>query len=160
MPAMKESFSGMKPIRLRISRAWVRISRPRMRAVPEVGLWKPSSVLIRVDLPAPLGPSRPIALPVSEAFRFFRIARCPKRTSRPSSSITDSMHLFQRILTSRCSLELAEWQSIAQRAQKISAHQVGHAARKVACARNRDAVGLAVRRNHHWLDVAEVLHGV
>ena len=62
-----------------------------MRAVPEEGLWNPSSVLSSVDLPAPFGPSRPMERPVSEAFNFLRMVRLPKRTSRPSNSITGSI---------------------------------------------------------------------
>src|SRR4051812_11938874 len=67
------------------------MSYPRIRAVPAVGLWNPSSVLISVDLPAPFGPSSPIDRPVSDAFSLFRIVRLPKRTSSPSSSMTGSI---------------------------------------------------------------------
>ena len=41
--------------------------------------------------PAPFGPSRPTDRPVSAAFSFFRMTRGPKRTSRPSSSMTGSI---------------------------------------------------------------------
>ena len=39
----------------------------------------------------PLGPSSPMERPVSEAFNFLRMVRVPKRTSRPSNSITGSI---------------------------------------------------------------------
>src|SRR5579883_1359932 len=78
-------------MRLRTARALVRTSRPKMRAVPAEGLWNPSKVLSSVDLPAPFGPSRPMARPFSETLRFLRMARLPNRTSSPSSSMTGSI---------------------------------------------------------------------
>src|SRR5438045_5053004 len=65
---------------------------PRMRARPPLGRRNPSNVRISVDLPAPLGPSNPIALPVPDAPRRqeipCRISRRPRRTFRFSSSTT------------------------------------------------------------------------
>src|SRR5471032_3038937 len=104
MEAMKASFSGMKPMRPRTSRAWVRMSRPKMRAVPEAGLWKPSRVLMRVDLPAPFGPSKPMDRPLRLAFRFLRMARWPKRTSSESNSMTGSITLLERSAWRGCSV--------------------------------------------------------
>src|SRR6185295_17898856 len=67
-------------------------SRPRMRARPALGRRNPSSVRIRVDLPAPLGPSNPTAFPVPETPRRqvipWRISRRPSFTFRFSSSTT------------------------------------------------------------------------
>src|SRR5918996_830154 len=72
-----------------------RQSRPRMRARPALGRRNPSSVRIRVDLPAPLGPSRPTAFPVPETPRLqvipWRISRRPSLTFRFSSSTTGSI---------------------------------------------------------------------
>src|SRR5512145_475659 len=69
-----------------------RQSRPRMRARPALGFRKPSNVRISVDLPAPLGPSSPTALPVPETPRRqvipWRISRRPSLTFRSSSSTT------------------------------------------------------------------------
>ena len=69
-----------------------RQSRPRMRARPALGRRNPSSVRIRVDLPAPLGPSNPTAFPVPETPRRqvipWRISRRPSLTFRFSSSTT------------------------------------------------------------------------
>src|SRR6266567_6683417 len=62
-------------------------SRPKTRAVPREGSWNPSSVLINVDLPAPLGPSRPMALPRSSPLSPSRTTRPPSRTSNRSRSI-------------------------------------------------------------------------
>src|SRR5271165_3084648 len=42
---------------------------------------------MRVDLPAPFGPSKPIARPRREAVRLRRISRLPNLTERPCSSI-------------------------------------------------------------------------
>src|SRR5438477_44684 len=82
-------------MRPRTSRARVYTSRPKIRAVPEAGLWKPSRVLRRVDFPAPLGPNRPMDRPVRVAFKFLRMARAPKRTSRLSNSMTGSITLIR-----------------------------------------------------------------
>src|SRR5688500_15875773 len=67
-------------------------SKPRIRARPALGRRNPSSVRIRVDLPAPLGPSNPTAFPVPETPRRqvipWRISRRPSLTFRLSSSTT------------------------------------------------------------------------
>src|SRR5215211_7368293 len=69
-----------------------RQSMPRMRARPALGRRNPSKVRIKVDLPAPLGPSNPTALPVPETPRRqvipWRISRRPSVTFRFSSSTT------------------------------------------------------------------------
>src|SRR5436190_12656804 len=130
------------------------MSRPKMRAVPECGLWKPSRALISVDLPAPFGPSSPMDLPVSVAVNFFRMARLPKRTSKPSSSITGSIPLFKRRLTPACSHELAERQCVLQ----IARDQIGEAdPHQVAAGRHADTVRLAIGGDQHRLHVAEGL---
>ena len=41
-----------------------------------------------VDLPAPLGPSKPMARPRREQTRFFKMSRLPKRTDNPCKSMT------------------------------------------------------------------------
>ena len=73
----------------------LRQSMPRMRARPELGRRKPSRVRMSVDLPAPFGPSRPIAFPVPETPRRqvipWRISRRPSVTFRLSSSTTADM---------------------------------------------------------------------
>ena len=61
MPGMCPSFSGMYPMRDRISSGEVVTSSPSTRIAPSLGLMKPSRLLIIVLLPAPLGPSRPTA---------------------------------------------------------------------------------------------------
>src|SRR3954452_8754127 len=63
-------------------------SMPKTRAVPREGEWNPSSVLLRVDFPAPLGPSRPMALPRSSPVSPSRTTRPPSLTSSRSSAIT------------------------------------------------------------------------
>src|SRR5215471_18553020 len=132
----------------RTSRACVRISRPKMRAVPELGLWKPSSALMSVDLPAPFGPSSPIERPVSFALSFFRMVREPKRTSSASNSITGAIPLFKRRHALSCSHELRERNGVLQvagdQAGGIDAHQV-------AGSGDADAVGLAIGPDHHGL---------
>src|SRR4249919_2708852 len=120
------------------------MSLPKMRAVPELGLWKPSSVLMSVLLPAPFGPSRPMERPVRVAFSFFRMVRLPKRTSRPSSSMTGSIPLFKRRCAFPCSHELRERDGVLQ----ISGDQVVDAhAHQVAAGGHADAVRLAVGRD-------------
>ena len=86
---------------------------PKTRAVPREGEWKPSSVLIRVDLPAPLGPSRPMALPRSSPVSPSRTTRPPSRTSNRSRSITP-MSLSYACGPASCSRE----SSIAPRVRK------------------------------------------
>src|ERR1039457_7733643 len=67
-----------------------------------------------VLLTGPFGPSRPMDRPVSLAFRFFRMGRSPKRTSRPSSSMTGSIPLFKRRRAAPCSHELRERDGVLQ----------------------------------------------
>src|SRR3974390_1918157 len=69
-------------------------SMPKTRAVPREGWWKPRSVLMSVDLPAPLGPSRPIALPRSPPVSESRTTRPPSRTSNRSRSMTPMLLLY------------------------------------------------------------------
>ena len=64
---------GMYPMCLRIPTASACVSRPRMVALPEVGLISSSNVLIVVDFPAPFGPRKPNT--------------SPSRTSKFTSSI-------------------------------------------------------------------------
>src|ERR1700689_729915 len=108
------------------------MSRPSTRAVPDEGLWKPSRVLMSVDLPAPLGPSSPMDTPVSAALSLLRMTRCPKRTSRPSSSMTGCMNsivyaLSIRHLALACSLGLKERRQRTGEAGDVAAHQAGDA---------------------------------
>ena len=53
------SSCGTTPIAARDARASRSMSRPQIRASPPVLLTSPARILISVDLPAPLGPSRP-----------------------------------------------------------------------------------------------------
>src|SRR5580704_13506545 len=112
------------------------MSRPSTRAVPDAGLWKPSRVLMSVDLPAPLGPSSPIEVPVSAALSLLRMTRCPKRTTRPSSSMTGCICLSVAIiyddlsirhLTLACSLGLKERRYRTGETGDVAAHQAGDA---------------------------------
>src|SRR5579859_5481349 len=56
---------GITPMLLRTSLADVRTSNPLTRAVPLVGSMRVVNMRIRVDLPAPLGPSKPKISPCS-----------------------------------------------------------------------------------------------
>src|SRR5690349_15108741 len=98
-----------------------------------------------VDLPAPFGPSSPMDLPVSLALSFFRMVRLPKRTSRPSNSMTGSIPLFKRRHASGCSHHLSERngsrESAGEQRARVETHQV-------AAGRHADAVRLAVSRDH------------
>ena len=87
MPAMKESFSGMQPSSAQTFLGCVRMSMPKMQAVPENGWWKPSSGM-RVDFPAPLGPWSPMARLVRAPFSFLRMGRSPNQTFKLANSIT------------------------------------------------------------------------
>src|ERR1039457_4836678 len=122
-----------------------------MRAVPLDGLGKPSSVLISVLLPAPLGPSRPMDRPVSWAFRFLRMVRSPKRTSSPSSSMTGSIPLFKRRRAFPCSHELRERDGVLQIARNQVAQTHPH---QVAAGGDADAVGLSISGDHGGFHVA------
>ena len=50
---------GTTPMAARASRGRWSMSRPQMVTVPEVFRVRPARMLMKVDLPAPLGPSRP-----------------------------------------------------------------------------------------------------
>ena len=50
---------GTTPMAARASRGRASMSRSQMRTRPEVLRTRPASVLMKVDLPAPFGPSRP-----------------------------------------------------------------------------------------------------
>jgi len=65
------------------------MSWPKILAVPAEGGQKPRRVWMRVDLPAPLGPRRPMVRAEREMVRFCRISRLPKRTLRPESSMME-----------------------------------------------------------------------
>ncbi len=54
---------GMTPIERRTPSAFLTMSKPLMTAVPEVGGSSVTSMRIRVDLPAPFGPSSPNTSP-------------------------------------------------------------------------------------------------
>src|SRR5262249_32644396 len=130
------------------------ISRPKMRAVPEVGLWKPRSELIRVDLPAPFGPRSPMERPVREAFRPLRIVRDPKRTSSPSNSMTGGIPLFKRRGVPGGSPDWGEGNGVLQ----IAGDEIGRAdAHEVTGGGDADAIGLAVSGDHRRFHIAE--HG-
>src|ERR1035437_685373 len=98
-----------------------------------------------VLLPAPFGPKRPIERPVSLVFNFFRMVRLPKRTSKPSSSMTGLIPLFKRRGAALCSHELRKRDRVLQitRDQVIQAHP-----HQVAAGRNADAVRFAISRNY------------
>jgi hypothetical protein len=55
----RQSLSGMYPTSRRISRPSDRQSIPKIWARPDVGGSRPSRILISVDFPAPLAPTRP-----------------------------------------------------------------------------------------------------
>src|ERR1700724_1692157 len=77
---MCASLSGMYPTRARISSGDVETSSPSTRIRPAAGCRKPSSALIIVLLPAPLGPSRPTGPAADEAL--------PSRSARLFSEAT------------------------------------------------------------------------
>jgi hypothetical protein len=56
---------------------------------------------MRVVLPAPFGPSSPMARPDNERVRSRKIGRLPNSTPRLSSSITEVIELSQRSLVIR-----------------------------------------------------------
>src|SRR5689334_5451004 len=72
-------------MRARISCGWVVTSRPRTRIRPAVGAMKPSSDLIIVLLPAPLGPRRPTAPIGKLALTSLSALFFPYSTVTPSS---------------------------------------------------------------------------
>src|SRR5271157_5777121 len=116
---------------------------------------------MRVDLPAPFGPSRPMERPVSAAFSRSRMTRSPKRTSSPSSSITGSMNLSKRRLGPACSLQLRERQGASRYAEEVSAQQIGHAlAQHIPVAGYCNPVQLAVGGYETGFEIAQVLEGI
>src|SRR3954452_3125162 len=66
-------------------------SSPLMISRPSSGFWKPEMVLISVDLPAPLSPSRPSTSPLPRCRLISRSAVTgPKRLATPSTRRTSS----------------------------------------------------------------------
>ena len=55
--------------------------RRRRRSGPQSGRWKPVRILISVDLPAPLSPTRPSTSPLAEAQRDVDERRRPRRSA-------------------------------------------------------------------------------
>src|SRR6516225_10346250 len=95
--------------------------------------------------------------PVSLAFSFFRMALLPKRTSRPSNSITGSIPLFKRRRATLCSHELRERDGVLQ----ITRDQIAQThAHEVAAGGDADAVRLSVGGDHGGLHVAQVVESV
>src|ERR1035437_1780804 len=112
---------------------------------------------MRVDLPAPFGPSRPMERPVSAAFSRFRMIRSPKRTSRPSSSMTGSMNLSKRRMGPACSHHLGEGQGACE----VSAQKIGHAlAQHILVTSYGNPVRLAVGGYEAGLEIAQVREGI
>src|SRR5579863_10164155 len=113
---------------------------PKTRAVPREGVWNPSRVLIKVDLPAPLGPSRPMALPRSSPVRLSRTTRPPSFTSRRSRSMTP-MLLPYEFMTGFVPVEQrAEGEKIEPEKAAVAGHF--NAALVAVCAdRGRPGVG-------------------
>src|ERR1035438_1738729 len=116
---------------------------------------------MRVDLPAPFGPNRPMERPVSAAFSRLRMTRSPKRTSRPSSSMTGSMNLSKRRLGPACSLQLGEGQHASGYADEVSAQKIGHAlAEHILVAGHGNPVRLAVGGYETGFEIAHVLERI
>src|ERR1035437_11201738 len=92
--------------------------------------------------------------PVSAAFSRFRMTRSPKRTSRPSSSMTGSMNLSKRRLGPACSHHLGEGQGACE----VSAQKVGHAlAQHILITSYGNPVRLAVGGDEAGFEIAQVL---
>src|SRR3954463_6325541 len=65
------------------------VSSPLMISRPSSGRWKPEMILISVDLPAPLSPSRPSTSPLRRCRLISRSAVTgPKRLATPSTRST------------------------------------------------------------------------
>ena len=77
------------PVRWRTYERWARASMPKTWIEPEFGRTRPSTEPIRVDLPAPLGPSNPQTSP-GNTWRSSpaRAVTAPKRFTRPFTSST------------------------------------------------------------------------
>src|SRR3954451_2814537 len=66
-------------------------SSPLITSRPASGFWKPEMILISVDLPAPLSPSRPSTSPLPRCRSMLRSAVTgPKRFDTPSTRRTSS----------------------------------------------------------------------
>src|SRR3954451_307107 len=66
-------------------------SSPLMISRPSVGFWKPEMILMSVDLPAPLSPSRPSTSPLPRCRSMFLSAVTgPKRFDTPSTRRSSS----------------------------------------------------------------------
>src|SRR5215471_10513105 len=77
--------SGTTPICRFTSTGYASRSRPRMSIFPELGASKPVSILIVVDLPAPLGPRKPKNCPgATRRLTSSTATRSPKRRVNPS----------------------------------------------------------------------------
>src|SRR3954470_22809327 len=77
------------------ARAWSTerssVSSPLTNNRPSSGFWKPEMVLMSVDLPAPLSPSRPSTSPLPRCRLMLRSAVTgPKRLATPSTRRTSS----------------------------------------------------------------------
>src|SRR5690242_11579351 len=67
-------------------------SSPLMIRRPSSGFWKPEMILISVDLPAPLSPSRPSTSPLRRCRSMLRSAVTgPKRLATPSTRRTSPL---------------------------------------------------------------------
>ena len=62
----RENFCDMYPMVLLISSGWVTMSNPPTVPLPPVGISRPQSMRIVVDLPAPFGPRNPKISPWSD----------------------------------------------------------------------------------------------
>ena len=90
-----------------------------MRAVPAVGIMKPASMRIVVDLPAPFGPRKPNTSPRATLNETLSTAvKPPKRLVSPAISISagwPSTVTLRRPLGSRRAAGIAESQGNASR---------------------------------------------
>src|ERR1700750_390453 len=70
------------------------VSSPLMSSRPSSGFWNPEMILIRVDLPAPLSPSRPSTSPFLRCrLMFCRAVTGPKRLATFSTPRTSPLPL-------------------------------------------------------------------
>src|SRR5438105_4626666 len=76
-------------MRRRMSSPWVATSRPSTLALPPVGASRPQSTRMSVDLPEPLGPSRPKTMPRwTVRSTPFRAWKSPNLRLTPCTSMT------------------------------------------------------------------------
>src|SRR5262245_32168104 len=112
-----------------------------MRARPAWGFRNPSSVWISVDLPAPLGPSSPIAFPVPETPRRqvipWRISGRPSFTFRLSSSTTG---VVSKLLLLSHHL-----------AQVLEQHRVHDQSHHPSTARRMDLFRGSIEHHENWI---------